>query len=502
MRFVIVPTVSSRAPKAVRERPISIPVKLAFGSGQVAESIKSNSFELFLLFYYVQVLGLNPVWTGTAMLIALVMDAITDPLIGSISDNFRSRWGRRHPFMYASAIPFGLCFYLLFAPPAGLQGIGLAAWLTVFAVGIRVMITFFMVPYYAVGAELTEDFRDRTALVAYRTMFSFAGAIAVSAIAFQVFFHATPEYPQGQLNPAPYPVMGLTFGLAAALIILGSTAGTHRQIPHLHAYGHRQRLSLKDYYREFLGLLSNKPFVAFFLVSVSIFVMLGLQKALALHMNTYFWALETKEILYLLYAFFGATIVTVPFVKYIIDWLDKKGAMNLGLWMLLLSLITPTTLRLVGWFPANDSSWLLPLLLLGQAGAGIGGGILAVSTGSIVADIADHHELNTGNRQEGLLFGFFTFASKSTSGAGHFLAGLALGLISFPIEQDVAPEDIGSDTLFELGLVYGPSVAIFGLFCIAVFSTYSITRASHRETLKILWARREQGRLTERQGNS
>ena len=79
----------------MRERPISIPVKLAFGSGQVAESIKSNSFELFLLFYYVQVLGLNPVWTGTAMLVALVMDAITDPVIGSISDNFKSRWGRR-----------------------------------------------------------------------------------------------------------------------------------------------------------------------------------------------------------------------------------------------------------------------------------------------------------------------------------------------------------------------------------------------------------------------
>jgi len=484
------------------ERPISIPIKLAFGSGQMAESIKSNSFELFLLFYYVQVLGLNPVWTGTALLIALVMDGITDPLIGSISDNFKSRWGRRHPFMYASAIPFGLCFYFLFAPPADLQGIGLTVWLTVFAVGIRVMITFFMVPYYAVGAELTEDYRDRTALVAYRTMFSFGGAIAISAIAFQVFFRSTPEFPQGQLNPAPYPVMGLTFGIAAALIILGSTAGTHRQIPYLHEARHIQRLGLRDYLREFRGLLRNKPFVAFFLVSVTFFVMLGLQKALALHMNTYFWALETKEIVYLLYAFFGATILTVPFVKYIIDWLDKKGAMNLGLWVVLLSFMLPTTLRLIGWFPGNDSHWLLPLLIAGQVGAGFGSGILAVATGSIVADVADHHELGTGKRQEGLLFGFFTFASKATSGAGHFLAGLALGLISFPTEQDVAPEDIDPDTLFELGLVYGPSVAIFGLFCIAVFSTYSISRANHRDTLEILRARREQERLADRQGNS
>jgi len=198
--------------------------------------------------------------------------------------------------------------------------------------------------------------------------------------------------------------MGLTFGIAAALIILGSTAGTHRQIPYLHEARHIQRLGLRDYLREFRGLLRNKPFVAFFLVSVTFFVMLGLQKALALHMNTYFWALETKEIVYLLYAFFGATILTVPFVKYIIDWLDKKGAMNLGLWVVLLSFMLPTTLRLIGWFPGNDSHWLLPLLIAGQVGAGFGSGILAVATGSIVADVADHHELGTGKRQEGLLF--------------------------------------------------------------------------------------------------
>ena len=167
-----------------------------------------------------------------------------------------------------------------------------------------------------------------------------------------------------------------------------------------------------------------------------------------------------------------------------------------------MSLILPTSLRLVGWFPENDSHWLLPLLIAGQVGAGFGGGILAVSTGSIVADIADHHELSTGNRQEGLLFGFFTFASKTTSGAGHFLAGLALGLISFPTEQDVMPEDISPDTLFELGLVYGPSVAIFGLFCIAVFSTYSITRASHEDTLEILHERRKQKPLADKQPNS
>ena len=126
-----------------------------------------------MLFYYVQVLNLNPVLAGTALLIALVFDGITDPVIGAFSDNFHSKLGRRHPLMYASAIPFGLAFYLLFSPPGSLSGTSLFMWLTFFAISLRILMTFFLVPYYALGAELTENYRDRTALVAIRNMFSF-----------------------------------------------------------------------------------------------------------------------------------------------------------------------------------------------------------------------------------------------------------------------------------------------------------------------------------------
>ena len=111
--------------------------------------------------------------------------------------------------MYASAIPFGLMFYLLFSPPAGIADSALFAWLAAFAIATRVSLTFFIVPYFAVGAELTENYRDRTSLVAYRTMFSFTSAIALSAVSFSVFFRATAEYAQGQLNPDAYPLFGL-----------------------------------------------------------------------------------------------------------------------------------------------------------------------------------------------------------------------------------------------------------------------------------------------------
>jgi Na+/melibiose symporter-like transporter len=133
---------------------------------------------------------------------------------------------------------------------------------------------------------------------------------------------------------------------------------------------------------------------------------------------------------------------------------------------------------------------LLPLLLFGQLGAGFGTGVLMVCSGSIVADVADDHELRCGKRQEGLLFGFFTLASKSTSGLGSFLAGMVLAYIAFPTELEVAPGDVAPETLFKLGLAFGPGVAIFGFLCVAVMSRYDINKASHEQTLKTLNQRR------------
>jgi len=96
--------------------PLSPFVKLTFGIGQIAEGIKTCAFSTFLLFYYNNVLGLSASLAGTAVALALVFDAITDPIAGSVSDRWQSPHGRRHPFLYASAIPLGLCFWLLFAP--------------------------------------------------------------------------------------------------------------------------------------------------------------------------------------------------------------------------------------------------------------------------------------------------------------------------------------------------------------------------------------------------
>ena len=131
--------------------------RLAYGLGLAAEGIKSNTFNTFLLFFYQQIVGLDARLCGLALFVALLVDAVTDPTMGVISDGWRSRLGRRHPFMYAGAVPMALCYVAVFLPPTAMSTTGQFTWLLVFAVGVRLGMTLFGVPYAALGAELTSD---------------------------------------------------------------------------------------------------------------------------------------------------------------------------------------------------------------------------------------------------------------------------------------------------------------------------------------------------------
>jgi Na+/melibiose symporter-like transporter len=117
--------------------------KIGYGVGQLSEGVKQAAFNTFLFFYYNQVLGLSGSLAGAAALLALVVDAFTDPMIGQISDHWKSKWGRRHPFMLLGAIPFGLAIVALFSPPEGLAGLALFSRMLVWAIIVRLSLTFF-----------------------------------------------------------------------------------------------------------------------------------------------------------------------------------------------------------------------------------------------------------------------------------------------------------------------------------------------------------------------
>jgi Na+/melibiose symporter-like transporter len=161
-----------------------MPTMLAYGFGQVAESIKNQGFNVFLLFYYNQVLQVSATGSAIALAIALIFDAVTDPVAGSLSDKLHSRWGRRHPFILFSAVPLAISFYLLFNPPVGLSELTYVIWLAVFAILVRGSLTFYHVPHLALGAEMARDYDQRSTMYALSTFFGFLGAVVFIPISY------------------------------------------------------------------------------------------------------------------------------------------------------------------------------------------------------------------------------------------------------------------------------------------------------------------------------
>ena len=181
------------------QRP-SVWTKLSYGFGAVAFGVKNNGFDYFLLIFYSQVLGVDASLVGQALLLALLFDAFSDPLIGYLSDNTRTRWGRRHPWMYGAALPIALAYYMLWSPPAGVSGNDLFLYLLVLSISIRTLITLYEVPSTALSGEITQDYDERTSLISYRMFFGWIGGTLMATYALSVLFAPSETFANGLMD--------------------------------------------------------------------------------------------------------------------------------------------------------------------------------------------------------------------------------------------------------------------------------------------------------------
>lgn len=471
---------------------VSTTSKLSFGIGQAAEGIKNNAFTLFLLFFYVQVHGLSASLAGTALFIALCFDAVSDPVAGYLSDSWRSRWGRRHPFMYASAVPLAIAFYFTFVPPDGLGQWGLFAWLTGFTVLTRLAMTLYHVPHIALGAELSDDYEERTTIVGYRTAFGIIGSLLVYA-SVSLFFPESEDGARGQMENANYPPFALACALVMWITIWLSAVGTHKEIPRLPAVPpNPEPFSFLGVLRESKIALGNANFRSLFAGVLMSYVMNGVNVALNLFMFTFFWELDATDMQLVLIIYPIGVLFGVPLTRYFHRRFDKKAAIVWGVaWWASLQLL-PVTLRLVGFFPDNDAAMLVYILAGIALVQGVGVSIGTVSFGSMVADIVDEQELQTGLRQEGIFFAAVSFAGKATSGFGGLVAGIGLDLIQWPQGAAIrTAADVDPEVITRLGLLFGPGVAVFGFAAVWLYTLYRLDRATHAGILTELRARRK-----------
>ncbi len=480
----------SASPSATAAAPLSGRTVRLYGVGQAAEGIKNHSFTHFLLFYYTSVLGISGSLAGAALMIALVFDAITDPLVAVYSDRTRSRWGRRHPYLFASALPLGAFFCLAFAPPAGLGEGGLFLWLLVCSVLTRASMTLFHVPHMALGAELSDDFDERTRVVAARSFSGvMGGTVAVLTYFGLVALLARAEYADPRLNPTPYATYGFALGLVIVGAVLATAWGTADRIPHLlpptESLGGRGVLAILV--SDMVASLRLPAFRALFLGFTLCFLAFGVTNALSNHNALYFWHVSVEQQLFLGVFNLTGLVLGMGFWRGYAERFDKRPTFITGLTWFTIFVAFPPLLKVAGLFPPEASFFYLPTLGATNFLWSFGIASSMVVVGSMMADITDADELASGVRREGIFFGSLSFSGKAATGLGTVIAGVVYDAVG--LRQGLDPAAAPASASDQLGLLTGGILLVLVGLSFAVFRRYDITRARHTEIRAALDAR-------------
>lgn len=464
--------------------------KLAYGFGSVAYGVKDGGLKYFLLLFYAQVVGVDARLVSFAVLIALIADAFSDPIVGYWSDNLRSRWGRRHPFMYAAAIPITLSYFFIWNPPEGWSQGALFWYIVVLAIVIRTFITFFETPNAALAPELTQDYDERSSILSFRYYFGWTGGNSMSVVIFFFIFpaFATAAIPNGQFNPDAYAFYGI---IASGLIftaIMVSSLGTHSRIPHLKPPPPKRKLTLGKIFREIFETWSGRSFYALFAASLIAYIASGLAAGLAFYFSTYYWGLSAVQIGMVTAGVFISAVIGAWLAPIATRKLGKqRGAIIIGLIAFLGSPL-PIFLRLIDVLPPNDSPFIFWFVLITNT---IDVGLIIcyqILAASMLSDLVEQSELKTGRRSEGLFFAAATFMRKWGEGFGIVIAGFVITAAG--LATGAAQGEVSDAALWRLGAVYVPAILILWMSMIGLISFYQLNRAGHEENLRQLAEKR------------
>jgi GPH family glycoside/pentoside/hexuronide:cation symporter len=462
--------------------PLAAISKFSYSIGSVAYGLKATALGLVMLFYN-QVMGLPVVWVSSGIGVALIIDAIVDPMIGQISDMWRSKWGRRHPFMYFSAVPTSLAVWALINAPHGWSNENLFIYMMVCIVSARVFISMFEIPSTSLLPELAPNYDDRTTILSYRYLFGVVGPIAMSVFALNVFL--TPfvnehgQHMPGQLNPAGYPRYALALASVIFISIMLSALGTHREIKYMRPPV--KHASLAALIATIGTTLLNRNFMALTLAGIIAGIGTGLVGGLGIYFATYFWELSSREISLITFASIIAPFAATALGPMLAKKLGKKPAV---LWTFFLSVfigVVPISLRLLGVLPPNGNPIIVPLLIVDGVITATLGIVGFIIVSSMMADIVEQVQTQTGRRSEGLLFSADNLLKQVVTGVGSMGTGFIVQFVHFPAKA--IPGHVAADVLNNLALIYLPISATTNIVAISVISFYSISRADHENNL-------------------
>ncbi|BCX13217.1 MAG: MFS transporter [Thermosynechococcus sp.] len=455
--------------------PLSLSTKLAFGAGDLGTAITANLQVFFLMVFLTNVAGLNAGLAGSVLMIGKIWDAMNDPIIGYLSDRTPvGKWGRRHLWMMAAAIPFGLSFFLNWWVPTTDQGL-LFGYYVLIGLLFNTFYTAVNLPYTALTPELTEDYNERTSLNSFRFAFSIGGSIGSLLLA-QVVFQNIPD-PQAQ-----YLILGGIAAVLSVLPIYWCVWGTRQRVQ---AFERRiptpeqRHLPLKTQLRL---VFSNRPF----LYVMGIYLCSWLAVQITASLIPFFigdW-LQMSAAAYTQVALTvqGTAMIMLFVWSAVSRRLGKKAVyfMGMSLWII----------AQAGLFLLQPGQTALVYICAILAGFGVATAYLI--PWSMIPDVIDLDELQSGQRREGIFYAFMVLLQKIGLALGLFLVGQALQGAGYISTVAGAPAPVQPPSaLLAIRIAIGPLPTFFLIVGMILAYLYPITHAVHQGILLQLHAKRQ-----------
>jgi len=434
---------------------------LKFGQTYTGVGFLTFIISIYLMKYTTDVLGMAPALIGSILALTRIWDAVSDPLVGALSDQTKSKMGRRRPWILASCIPLAIAFVMIWSPPAGLTGTSLTTWMSVAIIAYFTATTILNIPLASWGAELSESYTERTKLFGFRHGFFTTGSFLAVVV---LYLMSTTDDQRGLM---------FLISLIVAAVLIVSILTTVFTLKERSGY---QAASETNPWRSYLNVAKNKYARRFMFV--------------------YFLSM------------FSLTVsgVFTPYISQYILGGEKIGALLLMLYLVTSVAVIPIWVRISRSISKNKM-WFIALLILGTAFAaaysfsagamwntylvyilfGFGGSCLMVVSPSIQTDVIDYGECLSGKRSEGTYYAAFYFLEKLSTAGAVFFAGIVLQFADFVPNQAQTDET-------KMWLLVGFSV-IPTLFYVlaALFATrFDMDKKKYGQIRRVLTRRREQ----------
>jgi len=473
-------------------------IKFNFGFGQIGEAAFSAITLTFVSLYYNQALGLNINLVGWALGLAIFSAAILAPIVGAFSDRFRSRWGRRHPFLFASAIPLALSLYFLFSPPEFLRivkagtslppQVPLFIWMVVWNVLARFFLAVYMVPSMALAAELSSDYNERTSIFSFLSMFGYAFGTSLSYLAWQMLAGTSQRAYDGEIVPrhldaANYPPVIILGCCSVLLGIFIRTFATRKEISHLDGPSDDMpNFSLLAVVKDIYQTWQNRNYLFLLMAGTSMMLSGGLGESVGPYMGTYYWEFEGAQLKWFSIAIMIGAILGAWMTPIWIRRFEKRPVC-IGL-IALYNIVAPIPVldRLTGLnilTPANHTPQLLPFLLVHAAICYHCMSGLGVCVMSMLADIIDQNTLKTGHVQTAIFYSARGLFSQTSRSLAILVGGFAMmHIVKMPV--GAVPGKLGMDVINRLGLFF--VLRLTATFAaIFLYAQYRLSRSEHSE---------------------